>query len=470
MSNIKKNIVLQTVYEVFALIIPFITAPYVSRVLGSTNVGIYSYNYSIINYFMIFMLLGLDSYGNRAIAKVRNDKNRINQVFSEIFAAHLLISIIVIGIYIFYYCTLTGQKQTIAMIQSLYLIGQMLNISWLYKGMEEFRWVILRNIAIKLIVLMLVFGFVREKNDLLIYIFILALDMFLSQSSLWVIRHKYAKFVRVNMKGVIQHIKPMTILFVAIIASSIYRMMDKTMLGAYGKLSELGCYEYADKIIRMPLAVITGVGTVMLSRTANMFGNGKKKEAFSTTKIMLRYITAFSSLMIFGFLSYGTEFAVLYLGRDYAYTGELLKVLAITLLFMSWNNVLRTQYYIPQEKDSTYVVATGMGAILNIILNMILIPKMDCLGAAIATVFSYMLVMLVQLYLARVDLNGLKLLIVNIPSFMLGFLPFLFSYFWKKIFPNNWLGLIIQIIIFSVEFSIIGILYLWKNYVLAKKK
>ena len=470
MSNIKKNIVLQTVYEVFALIIPFITAPYVSRVLGSTNVGIYSYNYSIINYFMIFMLLGLDSYGNRAIAKVRNDKNRINQVFSEIFAAHLLISIIVIGIYIFYYCTLTGQKQTIAMIQSLYLIGQMLNISWLYKGMEEFRWVILRNIAIKLIVLMLVFGFVREKNDLLIYIFILALDMFLSQSSLWIIRHKYAKFVRVNMKGVIQHIKPMTILFVAIIASSIYRMMDKTMLGAYGKLSELGCYEYADKIIRMPLAVITGVGTVMLSRTANMFGNGKKKEAFSTTKIMLRYITAFSSLMIFGFLSYGTEFAVLYLGRDYAYTGELLKVLAITLLFMSWNNVLRTQYYIPQEKDSTYVVATGMGAILNIILNMILIPKMDCLGAAIATVFSYMLVMLVQLYLARVDLNGLKLLIVNIPSFMLGFLPFLFSYFWKKIFPNNWLGLIIQIIIFSVEFSIIGILYLWKNYVLAKKK
>ena len=104
MSNIKKNIVLQTVYEVFALIIPFITAPYVSRVLGSTNVGIYSYNYSIINYFMIFMLLGLDSYGNRAIAKVRNDKNKINQVFSEIFIAHLLISIIVIAIYIFYCC------------------------------------------------------------------------------------------------------------------------------------------------------------------------------------------------------------------------------------------------------------------------------------------------------------------------------------------------------------------------------
>lgn len=470
MSNIKKNIVLQTVYEVFALIIPFITAPYVSRVLGSTNVGIYSYNYSIINYFMIFMLLGLDSYGNRAIAKVRNDKNKINQVFSEIFIAHLLISIIVIAIYIFYCCTLTGQKQTIAMIQSLYLIGQMLNISWLYKGMEEFRWVILRNMAIKLIVLMLVFGFVREKDDLLIYIFILALDMFLSQSSLWIIRHKYAKFVRVNIKGVIQHIKPMTILFVAIIASSIYCMMDKTMLGAYGKLSELGCYEYADKIIRMPLAVITGVGTVMLSRTANMFGNGKKKEAFSTTKIMLKYITAFSSLMIFGFLSYGTEFAVLYLGRDYAYTGELLKVLAITLLFMSWNNVLRTQYYIPQEKDSTYVLATGMGAFLNIILNVVLIPKMDSLGAAIATVFSYMLVMMVQLYFARVDLNGVKLLMINSPFFMLGFLPFLFSYFWKKIFPDNWLGLIIQIIIFSVEFSIIGILYLWKSCVLAKKK
>jgi len=459
MSSTKKSIILQTTYNIFILIVPFITAPYISRMLGSENVGIYSYHYSIINYFMIFELLGLDSYGNRTIARLRDDRNKVNTAFSEIFISHLIVSMIVICLYVGYLFTQSGLNKIIGVIQFLYLIGQMFNISWLFSGLAEFKITVFRNLIIKVIMISAIFIFVKTKNDLLIYIFILSADMFLSQISLWIVRKKYVSFVKVKRENIVKHFKPMLVLFVAIIASSIYRMMDKTMLGNMGFLKELGCYEYADKIIRIPLSVITGVGTVMLSNAANLFGKGEGSQAIAITKNMLRYITLFDSLMIFGVLSYGTMFSTLYLGKEYEFTGTLLAYLAITLLFISWNDVLRTQFYIPQARDKVYVIATCCGALINIIFNILLIPKYSSIGVSIATVISYLGVFSIQLFIARKELKSARLLCVNLPYVIIGVIPFLLSHIWKNIFPYNWIGFILQVLIFSVEFILIVIIW-----------
>ena len=460
MANTKKNIIYQSIYQIFILIIPFVTAPYVSRTLGSSQIGVYSYNYSIVNYFMIAEMLGLEAYGSRTIARVRDNKEQLNIKFTELFYAHILVSGIVLLTYFGYVIFFSGSNLTIALIQTLYIIGQMLNISWLFTGLSEHRIIVTRNIVIKLIMVTSVFIFVKTPDDLLKYIFILAVDMFASQALLWAIRKRYAKFVGVNYHDVLAHIKPQIVLFASIIASSIYRMMDKTMIGHLGYMTELGQYEYADKIIRMPLSIITGIGTVMLSRSSNLFSKGEREKVFSGMRLMLRVITIFSSLMIFGIFSYGKLFCVLYLGENYEYTGELLSVLAITLLFISWNSTLRTQYYIPQCKDRTYVIAVSAGALLNIMLNFLLIPRYNCLGAAIATVVSYGTVSLVELIYANKDLNSVKLITANIIPFLIGLIPFVLSSIWRAVFDNTWLGLILQILIFCCEFALILLGYL----------
>lgn len=451
-NNLRSNVMLQTGYQIFSLIIPFVSAPYVARVLGSENVGIYSFNYSIINYFMIVQMLGLETYGNRAIAKVKGNKCEVNRLFSEIIIAHILVSIVVLIAYVFYLGTLNGIALTIGIIQTIYLIGQALNISWLYAGLGEFKITVLRSIIIKILVLVAVFNFVNSNNDLLIYIFILAADMFFSQITLWLPVRKYVRFTKIQFTNVLSHIKPMSILFVSIIASSIYRMMDKTMLGFMGSLSNLGCYEYADKIIRMPLSVVIGLGLVMLSKTASMYGIGENEKVIKLTSKTLMFVTAFSSLMVFGFLSYGKMFSILYLGINYEYTGVLLMILSPTILLCAWNNVLRTQYFIPQELDNAYVMATSVGAIINVLLNVLLIPKYDCFGAAIGTVVSYFSVTIIMLYMARKDFKLFSLVLKNLLLFAVGVIPFFVSYIIKKILPFNWGSFFVQIIIFCTIF------------------
>lgn len=460
MANTRDNIIYQSIYQVFILIIPFITAPYISRALGSSQVGVYSYNYSIVNYFMIAEMLGLEAYGSRTIARVRDNKSLLNKKFTELFYAHILVSGIVLLAYCGYCLFLSGSYQIIALIQTLYIMGQMLNISWLFTGLSEHKIIVTRNLIIKLVMVFCVFTFVKTSDDLLKYIFILAADMFVSQALLWTVRKRHVSFVKVDFHDVLGHIKPQVVLFASIIASSIYRMMDKTMIGQLGFMTELGQYEYADKIIRMPLSIITGIGTVMLSRSSNLFSRGERERVFAGTKLMLRVITIFSSLMFFGIISYGKLFCILYLGENYEYTGELLNVLAITLLFISWNSTLRTQYYIPQCKDKTYVIAVSVGAALNFILNFLLIPKYNCVGAGIATVLSYGTVSVIELIFARKDLNSIKLVINSIIPFLIGLIPFAISYVWKTLFSDTWFGLVVQIFLFCFEFALVLVIYL----------
>lgn len=470
-KSLKFNVVLQAAYQIFVLIVPFITAPYIARVLGSENVGIYSYNYSIINYFMIFEMLGLEQYGNRSIAKIRDQQNEVNRVFTEIFLAHVVVSVITILAYAVFLVTFRDNTNIlIGAIQSLYLIGQLFNISWLYTGLSEFRITVIRNLIIKAIMLFGIFTFVKNKDDLVLYVFILALDALISHISLWLPRRKYAKLVKVKFKAIWSHIKPMSILFVAIISSSVYRMMDKTMLGYFGRLENLGMYEYADKIINMPLSVITAIGLVMLSKTAGMFGNGQEKKAVILTKKTLNYVTLFSSMMIFGILGLGNLFCVLYLGKEYTFSGELLMLLSPTLLLCSWNNVLRTQYYIPQALDKIYLLSTIIGAIVNTFLNLILIPNYDGIGAVVATVISYFIVCVIMLLNAKRDFKIVELFFDNMKIFIIGIIPYLIILLIRNRFSNTWGSLIVQMLIFILVFGLISTPYLVKSGIVKTKK
>lgn len=409
---------------------------------------------------MLAEMLGLETYGARSIARVKDNKDTLEKTFSDIFLSHLLISAIVIFVYTIYCLLMTGQDRLISIIQGTYLLGQLFNISWLFTGLSEHKIIVVRSIIIKIIIVILVFTLIRDSDDLLIYIFLSGFDILLSQITLWGILRKYIKLKKPSIKAALRHLKPQVVLFASIIASSIYRMMDKTMIGHMGFLSDLGQYEYADKIVKMPISIITGIGTVMLSNSSHLFAIGEKKQAIELAQKTLLVITYFISFLFFAILSYGSLFCTLYLGKEYNYTGSLLMILAITLLFISWNNVLRTQYFIPQSKDKLYVVAVWVGALINVIINILLIPKYSCTGAAIATVIAYFSVTCFELYFARKELNSSKIIKSSIIPFLLGVFPFACSFLWKELFSSDIIGFFIQAIIFTAEYIIVLMIYL----------
>ena len=240
MNRLKKNLRLQTIYQIIATSIPLLTSPYLSRVLGATGLGIYSYTLSVVNYFSLFAMLGMSSYGCRTIAMAK-DQNEEERLFIEIHSLQVLTSFIMT---IMYYSTVLfflHDNQKIAMLQSFWLLACSLDVSWYFFGKEEFQVTVTRNLVIKLITVISIFAFVRTKDDVGTYTFIMAFGSFLSQFVLFCLLKKRVKFCIPEWRGVLSHIKPNLLLFAPILAMSVYHLMDKTMLGM---LADYSCLLY----------------------------------------------------------------------------------------------------------------------------------------------------------------------------------------------------------------------------------
>lgn len=404
MSNIKKNFIYNVLYQVLVLILPLITVPYVSRVLGSSGIGIFSYTYSIVNYFMLIAMLGINNYGNRTIAKVRDNKNELSKNFFGIYFIQLVMSIIMILLYVLYFTFFNIDYKIIAIIQSIYLFSNMLDINWFFFGLEKFKLTVTRSTIVKLLSLILIFMFVKTKNDLWIYTLILSGSTLLSQILLFSFLRKEIKFVKITKKDIRSHIKPILTLFIPVIAISLYKVMDKIMLGNMSIINEVGYYEQAEKIIGIPVGIITALGTVMLPRISNLVAKNKDKEIKKYIKKSINFMMFLAFPMCLGLIAISNNFIPIFLGKSFIKSSTLVNYLSITILFLSFANVIRTEYLIPKEKDKIYIVSVMLGAISNLIINYLLIPKYSSVGATIGTIFAEFFVMIYQVICVRKEL------------------------------------------------------------------
>lgn len=396
MSSIKKNFAYQSFYQILTMILPLITAPYIARVLGAENVGIFSYTYTIANYFVVFAMLGLETYGNRSIAKVRNNSAEKNRVFSELLAVHLAVSVLCIIAYFIYVALWAEKYQIFFMLQGIYVLSAVFDISWFFFGMEEFKITVVRNTFVKLLAVILIFLLVKTSDDLWIYVLIMSSSYLIGNLTLWGFVSNRIQIQKVAVSACIQHLKPILLLFTAVIATNVYRMIDKVMLGNMGLITELAYYEYADKIVRIPLSLITSFGTVMLSRMSNMFSVTGDSEIKKTLQASAIFVIVLSYALAFGIAGIAPEFSVLFLGNHYAETGTLIMILAISLPIIAWNNFVRMQILIPMQMEKIFTRAVISGACVSVVLNLILIPLFECRGSACASILSYSVVWLVQ--------------------------------------------------------------------------
>ena len=454
MNKLRKNFFYNIIYQVLILILPLITVPYVARVLGADGVGIHSYTYSISYYFMLIAMLGLNNYGNRSIAKVRDNKDELSKTFWSIYLLQFIVSTLMVITYLIYIILFNIRYKQIAVIQIFYVISSIFDINWFFFGLEKFKITIIRNTIIKIISLVSIFLFVRNSDDLWVYTLILSGSTFLSQIILWPYMKKYVNFTKIKIIDILKHLKPCLILFIPVIAVSIYKIMDKIMLGNMASIVEVGYYENAVKIIDVPKCIITSLGTVMLPRMSNMIAKGEEEKIKMYIGKSLQVIMFLALPITMGLIAISDDFILIFLGNNFTKTGTLIKYLAISLIFLSWANVIRTQYLIPTERDKDYIISVILGAIVNLVMNIILIPRYASIGACYGTICAELIVMLYQTYKVKNELN-ISVYIKNIMIFVINSLIMfiivdLLNYIPMSIYYRLILQVIIGIIIYIV--------------------
>lgn len=446
-KSLTKNYIYNLIYQIMLLILPLITAPYISRVLGAENIGIYSYTLSISAYFILFGSLGIALYGQREIAYKQKDKEKYSITFWEIFFLRILTMTIALILYYFIFAK-GEQYQTYYKVLILEIIGNCIDISWFFQGLEEFKKTVTRNMIVKLISVVCIFLLVKTPNDLYIYFWIYVLSILIGNISLWLYVPKYVSKVKLKNLHFLKHLKPTISLFIPQIAIQVYTLLDKTMVGAIiSDKSEVGYYDQGQKIIKILLAVITSLGTVMLPRIANTYSRGEKEEITRYMKKSFNMVFLLAFPMIFGIIAVSKAFVPIFFGPGYEKVVILINVISPIILLIGLSNVTGTQYLLPTKRQKEFTTSVICGAVVNFILNSCLIWKYGAIGASIGTVIAELTVTIVQLYFVRNDFNIKKIAGLSKNYIIASIVMFIVCLFIGRTINDNLMSIVAQVII-----------------------
>ena len=460
MTNLKKNLIYNITYQILVILLPLITAPYVSRILGVDGVGTYSYIYSIAYYFCLCGMLGISNYGNRSVALAKGNRAEVSKVFYSVYTIQLMTTSAALISYLIYirFC-FTGNR-IVAYIDSLYLIAYMLDINWFFFGLEKFRLTVSRNILFKVMTAACTFLFVKEADDLWIYTLILALGALSSQRYLWFYVKKYVDFVKPKKNDMLRHVKPILVLFIPVISYSIYKVMDKIMLGSMTDVTQVGLYENAEKIVGIPVGIITAFGTVMMPRISTLIAENNISQIDNYNKLSFKYFSWITIGMSFGLSGISNVLPGVYFGSEFRESGPLIRGLSFTLIFMTWANIIRTQHLIPNKKDKPYVISTIIGAAANLIANFFFIPVFRAKGALIGTLLAEFLVFFVQYIYVRKEFEIMKYLKSTVGFFAAGIGMEAIIYFYGSRAGESINTLLLQIGLGTIIYSTISLIVL----------
>lgn len=408
--SVRTNYLYNLIYQITAILLPLITMPYVSRVLGPQGVGTNSLTNANTQYFMLLGTLGITMYATKKIATVRENRRKLRQTFWEIF------SIQFIGCMISYiiFVLVLGIRSSLGlyyMLQGFFILSSAIDISWYFVGIEDFKNASIRSFLVKIISVFLIFIFVKDSNDLWQYILINSLTMFIGQFVMWIYVDKSTfSFKSLDKLRLRRHITPILVLFIPQVATQIYTVLDKTMLGVFSPTVEVGYYDQSQKIVRILLTILTSLGTVMMPRIASLISKNQHDIVKNTLKKSFTIISFLAIPIAFGIMGVSDRFIPMFFGYEYLSVIPLLKISSILVIIIGVGNVFGTQYMIAVGKNKEYTISVCVGAVVNFILNLILIPKFSALGAVIATVSAELSIALIQLWYSReiVDISWIK--------------------------------------------------------------
>lgn len=408
-KSLKVNFIMNALLTMSSLLFPLITFPYVSRVLLPAGTGRVSFANSVVTYFVMISQLGIPTYGIRACAVVRDNQDKLKKTVYELFIINTVMSIlayVVFFVALFTVPRLRSDKVLFLITSSLILFNT-IGVEWLYKALEQYTYIAVRSIIFKFIALIAMFALVHNEGDYIIYG---AISIFAASAS------NVFNFVRLRKiigKGKVTgldfkvHLKPVFTFFIISCATTIYTNLDNVMLGFIKDDTEVGYYNAATKIKNILVSIVTSLGTVLLPRASYYVEREMWDEFYRLSRKAIKFVFLAATSMMVYFMMFARE-GVLFLSGS-AFEGAVVPMIIVmpTLLFIGLTNIMGIQMLIPMGMENAVMISTFAGAIVDLILNFIFIPKLGSSGAAIGTLVAELVVLIVQLIYLRKDIKYL---------------------------------------------------------------
>lgn len=445
--RVVKNYLYNVGYQVLAIIVPLITSYYVSRVLSPEGVGANAFTNSIIQYFMLLANIGIGYYGNREIAYVRDNKQKMAATFWEIQIVKTVMTVAAYLSFVVFMAFYSGNK-IYMWAQSINLLAVAFDISWLYQGLEDFKRTVLRNIFVKITSMIAIFIFIKSPKDVALYIIVLALSTLLGNLTLWPHAvNNYGHVDRGTKMNPWRHFVPTVTMFVPQIATQLYVQLNRTMLGLMVNEKASGFYQYSDNLVKLILAFVTATGTVMLPHVANAFAQHDMEKVHKMLYKSFDFVSALAYPMMFGIAGVSMTLAPLYYSSKYAPVGPAMLIESIVILMIGWSNVIGTQYLLPVNRVKDFTTSVTIGAVVNIIMNFPMIHLWGLNGAMWSTVLSEISVTAYQLFVVRKSLDIKKMFAGSWKYLLSGIVMFVPVFWLNTHMKASWLWMLVEVVL-----------------------
>ena len=444
-TSIKKNYLYNFMFHMFSLVMPLITTPYVSRVLQPEGVGTYSYVHSIAMYFSLVAALGISSYGTREAARIRGNRRRLTILFCELGILRVLTTVFCLVIY-FALVVISADNPVVYLGMSFIIVAVMFEFNWFFQAMENFKILAGRNFLVKIISVILIFTLVKDENDLIKYILIQSGSIFFANVALLPALKKYLTKISVSNIRPFRHLKETFIYFIPTIATSVYTVLDKTMLGFITRdMSKNGYYEEAHKIINILLTVVTSLNTVVGVRTSYLFARNKDEDIKKHIGNTFRFLFAISFPLSLGLIACADGFVPWFYGEGYEPVASLIMLFAPIVVVIGISNVIGTLYLTPSGQRSRSNKAIVSGAVCNVVLNLLLIPYFGAYGAVISSISAELVISVIYCYFLREYMSIRILAKTAVRYILLAAVMFVPSYLVGKLLEPTFITTIIQV-------------------------
>lgn len=460
-NSIKLNIVMNFILTISNFIFPLITFPYVSRVLLPVGTGKVAFATSIVSYFAMVGMLGIPTYGIRACAKVRDNKEKLSKTVQEIMVINTIamtLSLITYVLAIFWVPRMT-QDKTLFMINIAMLVFNLIGCEWLYKALEQYSYITIRSIILKFISLILMFLLVHQRSDYVIYGAITILASVGSNFFNFINLRKFLHLKWYSNLNLSQHIKPIFSFFMMTVATTIYTNLDSVMLGFMKGDEAVGYYNAAVKIKTILVSLVTSMGAVLLPRLSFYIKEGRDKDFKILTVRSLQFV-CFISIPLWAYFTLFAKEGIYFLSGN-AYTGSIvpMQIIMPTLFLIGISNLLGIQILVPMDRENDVLKSVSFGAVINLIVNAICIPKFGASGAAFGTLVAELFVTIYQIYVLR---DFLSLIISDIKIYknlLATLLASIVSLIVSMVFKgmSDFLVLLISATVFGTIYGIINL-------------
>lgn len=445
-DSITKNYIYNLMYNILNIIVPLITAPYTARVLGADRIGIYSRTYAIVSMAVMIGALGSATYGQKEIASARSDIQKRTNLFYEIVTIKGIFTIIVTIIFLL--STSNSIDQIYYFIQVPFLIAAMFDISWFFQGIEKFKYIAIRNMCVRVAGVILLLIFVKSPNDLWKYLLIIGCSQLLGNISMWpYLKGNISKF-HIRREVIWGHIRGLWVYFIPSIAYQIYAVLDKAMLGwLVDSNYENGFYEQAHKIINMSVSVITAYTVVMRSRMSYLYAEKNNRAIKENISKSSNIIAVLVFPMAAGLFVLSKGIVPWFFGDGYEKVAIILRVFSPIFIFMGYSHMIGSHLLTPSGRQGKSNIGQCVAAGINVLLNALLIPRFNSIGAAVASVCSEICILIIYFYIVRNEISVKKIFIDAYKKIIASGIMFIVLYNISRLFEIGIISSIIEIII-----------------------